>query len=226
MVEKKAPLKELPGWSQGVREGSAIRMRKMVQPICPFSQKEYEQTPEGRLIERRSAGVQPNCQKRGGAWWGDCEAAGHDPYNRTRVWYSKRDIFETDADGEQVKTGERTVRHEDKIPNIAQVAAHIRVNSGRGPQYKHDQHGFRFLHEAGFAEVCEMRNCQKPATVETVYGNYCTKGHAALVGADGLGMRVTQLNGQFGQGHEVEIRLKRQQQLEQAASAMQARNIK
>lgn len=216
-------LKTIPGFSQGVRENSSIRMVKMIQPICPYSQKEYDTTPEGKLVERRSAGQQPNCQRRGGRWWEECEAAGHNPYYRKRIWYSKQDIFETDDTGEQVKTGERTVRHEDEIPNVAQVAAHIRVNSGRGPQFKHDQSGFRYLHEMGFEEVCEYRNCQKPVGYESVYGNYCTKNHAALAGADALQVNVTQIGPGFDQGHEMQIRMRRQEDLQRAAGAIQAR---
>lgn len=223
---KKARLKDIPGWSAGVRENASIRMVKMVQPICPFSQKTYDTTPEGRVVERRDEGAQPNCQRAGGQWWIDCEARGHNPYMRKRIWYSKQDIYDTEAStGEQVKTGERTVRHEDDMPNIAQVAAHIRVNSGRGPEFKHTNHGFRYLAEMGFAEVCEMRNCQKPITVDSVFGKYCSMNHAALCGADGIGTKVTQIPGTFDQGNEIEVRLKRQGQLRQAADAMRAQKI-
>jgi hypothetical protein len=219
-------LKEIPGWSQGVRDNAAIRMVKMIRPVCLHSQKEYEQTPEGRIIERRTPGQEPNCQTRGGAWWETCEALGHNPYYRKRVWYSKQDVFETDAaTGEQVKTGDRVVRHEDEIPNIKQVPAHVRVNSGRGPQFRHDNRGYRYLPEMGFAEVCEMRNCQKPVKVESLYGKYCSSNHAALCGADALGTNLQYIHGEFEQGKEVDLRMRRNRELREAATAMQVRKL-
>ena len=217
--------KTIPGFSQGVRENSAIRMKKMVQPICPHSQTKYDTTPEGKLVPRRDAGQQPNCQIRGGQWWKECETLGHDPYNRTRIWYSKEDQFDTDSTGEQVQTGVRTVRHEDKIPNIAQVAAHIRVNSARGPELKKQNAGFRDLVEMGFDPVCEMRNCQKPVEFTSNYGEYCSRNHAALCAADGLGKYVTQIPGLFDQGMEVDVRMKRREQLRVAAEAAGVRRI-
>ena len=92
----KQDLKEIPGWSQNVRDNAAIRMKTMIRPVCPHSQKEYYETPEGKVLERRNPGAEPNCQTRGGQWWVECERLGHNPYFRERKWYSKDDIFETD----------------------------------------------------------------------------------------------------------------------------------
>lgn len=217
-------LQQIPGWSQGVRDNASIRMVKLIRPVCPHSQKEYEQTPEGRIIERRTPGAEPNCQSRGGEWWKFCEEQGHNPYFRKRVWYSKQDVFETDAaTGEQVKTGERVVRHEDVMPNVKQVAAHIRINSGRGPEVRKKAYGYKTLTEMGYEEVCEFRNCQKPVKFTSLYGDYCTKNHAALCGADALGTNLQYLNTEFQQGKEIDYRVRRQEQLRTAADAMGVR---
>lgn len=227
MVEKKADLKDIPGFSQGIRDNASIRMVKMMQPICPFSQFEIDVTPEGKLVPRREPRPdRQNCQKRGHGWWDYCVEQGHDPYFRTRVWYSKKDIYEEDPDtGEQVKTGERTVRHEEKRPNIAQVAAHIRVNSGRGPRHAFERKGFRTLESFGYNPVCEYRNCQNDVKVKSRFGAYCGMYHAALCGADATGQFVTQIPGRFDQGAEDQVAIKRQKQLQEAAQIMQAKEI-
>ena len=223
----KEELKKLPGFSQGVRDSSSIRMVKMMQPICPYSQFEIDVTPEGKLIPRREPSPErQNCQKEGRGWWDKCVDRGHDPYFRTRVWYSKKDIYEEDPDtGEQVKTGERTVRHEEKKPNIAQVPAHMRVNSGRGPRLSYANKGFRMLKEFGFADVCEYRNCQHEVKVTSSYGKYCSRKHAALSGADAIGTPITQIPGRFDEGMEDQIATKRQRQLQEAAETIQVKDI-
>ena len=223
----KETLKKIPGFSQGVRDNSSIRMVKMMQPICPYSQFEVDVTPEGRLVPRRDPSPErQNCQKEGPGWWDNCVERGHDPYFRTRVWYSKKDIFETDPEtGEQVKTGDRTVRHEEKRPNIAQVAAHMRVNSARGPRLAYANKGFRMLAEFGYADVCQYRNCQHEVKVKNSYGLYCSKKHAALCAADAMGSFVTQIPGRFDEGAEAQIAIKRQKQLQEAAAIAQATDI-
>ena len=224
----KKKLEKIPGFSQGIRENAAARMVKMAQPICPNSKLEMETTPEGRIIPKRTSDPnRQNCQKLGVGWWIHCEEAGHDPYFSTRVWYSKEDKFETDeATGEQVKTGERTVRHATKYPNISQVAAHVRVNSGRGVEFKMRRHGFKRLKDIGYEEVCQFRNCQKPVTVRSNVGLYCGKQHAALIGADAQSMFLVQLTGRFEAGSEMEIQQKRNRGLIEAASALDITEIK
>jgi len=219
MTDKKN-LKAIPGFSQGVRPNAAIRMVKLARPICPNSKIEMEVTPEGRIVPKRE--VDPNrqnCQKLGVGWWEHCEEQGHDPYFTTRVWYSRSDKFELDeATGEQVKVGERTVRHETKYPNVAQVAAHIRVNSGRGARHAMERKGFKRLTDIGYAEVCQFRNCQKPVTVTSNIGFYCGQEHATLCAADAQSMLITQIPGKdLDLGHEQEIRQKRAKQLLEAA---------
>ena len=226
MVEKGKILSKIPGFSQGIRDNASVRMVKMMQPICPFSQFEIDVTPEGKLVPRREPRPdRQNCQKRGRGWWDYCVEQGHDPYFRTRVWYSKKDLFE-EQDGEQVKTGERTVRHEEKRPNIAQVAAHVRVNSGRGPALSYRNKGFRTLEDFGYAPVCEYRNCQNEVKVTSRMGGYCSMYHAALIGADGAQEFLTQTAAPLNQGGEDKVAIKRQKQLQEAAALIQAQEIR
>ena len=238
----KQVLKKIPGFSQGVRDNSSIRMVKMMQPICPYSQFEVDVTPEGRLVPRRDPSPErQNCQKEGAGWWDNCVERGHDPYFRTRVWYSKKDIFSDQcstcppeptkdhvhdpATTEQVKTDERVIRHEEKKPNVAQVAAHMRVNSARGPRLAYANKGFRMLAEFGYADVCQYRNCQHKVKVKSSYGLYCSKKHAALCAADGIGMPITQIPGRFDEGRETQIAVKRQRELQEAAAIAQVTDI-
>ena len=226
-------LKEMPGWSQGVRENAAIRMVKMIRPICPHSQKEYYETPEGKVLERRNPGQEPNCQSRGGAWWEYCEAQGHNPYFRSRKWYEKIEV--SNGDG---TVDFKTVKHEGSpcstcsgdhlIPNVKQISAHIRINSGRGPDVRHRAYGYRYLPEMGYAEVCEFRNCQKPVKVEGLYGKYCSTNHAALCATDALGSNLQYISpsGEFEQGKEIDLKMRRQRELREAAEASQVRKIR
>src|SRR5687767_4561040 len=112
-------LEKLPGFSQGVRTNSAMRMVKLAAPICPNSQAEYEEGPDGKKrVKDKNPDTAQNCQMEGGEWWIECQEKGHNPYFRTRVWYTKQDTFETDENGDDVLTGTKTIRHELKLPNI------------------------------------------------------------------------------------------------------------
>lgn len=208
MVEKK--LATIPGFSQGVRPGAAARMVKLARPICPNSKVEMERTPEGRMVPKREGNPdRQNCQAAGGAWWIACEEKKHDPYFSTRVWYSKSDTYE-EVDGEQVKTGEKTVRHETRYPNIAQVAAHRRVNSGRGAEFAIARKGFKRLKDIGYEEVCQFRNCQKPVTIRSKFGLYCDREHATLIAADAQGILDYQIPGyELDLGIETQVQQKK-----------------
>jgi len=225
-------LKNIPGFSQGVRENAAIRMVKMVRPVCPNSQIEMQTTPEGKLIPKRSNSPdRQNCQKMGFGWWKVCEEKGHNPYFTDRVWYEK--IEEVDEAGEVTKT--RNVRHhgnpcpacnqDHTFPNVVQVAAHIRVNAGQGARFKRDRHGFKRLGELGYAEVCQYRNCQKPITVTSRVGQYCSRQHAALIGADSQNIMLVQLTGRFEAGLEAEAAQRRARGLIEASQFIDIKDI-
>ena len=170
----KETLKPLPGFSQGVRVNAAQRMVKLNRPICPNSKIEMEWDVRGRPVPKDTGLDTQNCQKLadeiGPGWIKVCEEKGHDPYFTTRTWYVPQDILEDEVDeqgkptGAVIKKGERLIKHEDRFPNIAQVAVNIRINQGRGAIDKVEKHGFRLLRDAGYAEVCEFRNCQKPVS--------------------------------------------------------------
>lgn len=193
----KETLKVIPGFSQGVRDNAAQRMVKLNQPICPNSKIQMEWDKNGRPVPKDVGPDTQNCQmlwpKMGAGWVKVCEDSGHDPYFTTRVWYVPQDILEEelDADGKPtgalLKTGERLIKREERRPNIAQVAVNIRINNGRGAIDKVKNHGFRLLKEAGYADVCEFRNCQNPVSprgTSRTYGKYCSLEHLQLIAAD------------------------------------------
>jgi len=68
VVEKKE-LQKLPGFSQGVRVNSSLRMLKMAAPICPNSKIEMERDRDGRLVPKEQGPDRMNCQLGGGEWW-------------------------------------------------------------------------------------------------------------------------------------------------------------
>ncbi len=183
-------LKTIPGYSQGVRTNASVRTIKLGRPICPFSKIEMEKDEAGRWVPKQGP-TDPdrqNCQKAGGAWWKDCEARGHDPYNSTIVWYVTEDKYD-DETGEL--TGQRKFRRSRVIPNIAQVAVSTRLNSGKGARRAITMKGFKRLEDMGYAEVCQYRNCQKPvnpAAVSDKYGRYCSADELALIIADQQGI--------------------------------------
>lgn len=235
MVEKTK--EKVPGFSQGVRRNAAVRMIKMVQPICPNSKLDMIRTPEGRYIPNPEANpAKQNCQmdrdENGNArigWWDSCAERGHDPYVTTRVWYSKEDVFDPETNE---KTGERTIRHTTARPNIVQVAAHLRVNSGKGPLVKQRASGFKRLSEAGYEEVCQFRNCQKPVTVTSAVGEYCGKDHAMLCAADWFGVVQDQTLTNpaaarlIDEGYESRARTKQRQSEAEALGVAEIRALK
>jgi hypothetical protein len=229
---QKKELKVIPGFSQGVRENSAARTIKMARPICPNSKVEMERTPEGKMVPKQETDPnRQNCQKAGIGWWEECEAKGHNPYFTTRIWYSKEDKFGPDPENPEqtIKLGEKTVRHETQYPNIAQVAAHIRVNSGQGPRVKMKAAGFKRLSDIGYEEVCQFRNCQKPVRVTSNVGQYCSKNHAVLIAADIHGLLQYQTPG-FGPdwdlGIEMQVEQKRRRWLTDSAQTADLQDVK
>jgi len=231
MVEKK---KQIPGFSQGVRRNASTRTIKMVQPICPNSKQDMIRTPEGRYIPNPEPDpTRQSCQEdrdeNGNSrigWWNACEERGHNPYFTKRVWYSSEDIF----DENDVMTGTKRVRHEIERPNISQVAANIRVNSGRGPLIKQRASGFKRLADLGYEEVCEFRNCQNPATVTSAVGGFCGNEHAQLCAADFFGVYDYQVPNSGVLANQEIIdngrRRKSRQFMAEAAEVAQARPIK
>jgi hypothetical protein len=195
-----AKLEKIPGFSQGVRVNAAQRMLKMNRPVCPNSKVEMEWDRNGKPIAKEKGPDTQNCQMAGGRWWEACEAAGHDPYFMTRKWETKEDILEPEVKdgkptGRLLKTGEAIIPHESRLPNLAQVAVSIRINNGRGALDAVNQKGFRSLKAAGFEDVCEFRNCQKPKTAigtSRQYGGYCSKEHLQLIAADAESIMLTQ----------------------------------
>lgn len=220
-VAKKDELKKLPGYSTGVRVNAAVRMIKLVRPICPNSKLKMVKDSNGKWV---ADDVQPqNCQLLDNPrWWEYCEEQGHDPYFSNRVWYEMQDRIEIDEEtGDELVVGQKRIKHVNRYPNIAQVSASIRHNSGRGARIKVERYGFRRLSDFGYKEVCQFRNCQRdidPKFVSQKYGSFCGLEHMSLIAADveevALAYPSQTLNG-AAYGKVVRMR---EQQLREAAS--------
>src|SRR3954466_15240254 len=217
MTEETQELKTIPGYSQGVRPNAAMRRLVMNAPICPYSQKEYTKDQWGNQILKDTGVV--NCQVAGGAWWIDCEARGHDPYFSTKVRYTIEDVYVTDEQGRDIKTGEQRIAHREKRPNVVSVPMNRRINNGRGVLDSMEKKGRRRLRDAGYAEVCQFRNCQKPVNPKyhsVPLGDYCSKDHFQLSAANEKNVKLHQLGTKLNIGSEERIAQEREQQLAQA----------
>lgn len=224
-VAPKATLKRLPGFTMGVRENSAVRMVKLASPICPYSKQEMDRTPDGRWIPSRNPSGVANCQLAGGRWWIDCEARGHDPYYHTTTRYIQKDEWAEDEDGNQILTGQKTIRREEREPNFIQCPVGLRYGGAQDPVFKlrrsMERKGRKRLSEIGYEEVCQFRNCQEPVNRRyrsNRVGDYCSLAHLQLISADWNNIKLVQLTGRFELGQESELRQKRESQLREAAA--------
>jgi hypothetical protein len=219
MATQSEPLKKIPGFSQNVRLNSAMRTIKLNSPICPNSQAKYETTPEGKKVRVDRGLNEQNCQMGGGKWWIDCEARGHDPYFTSREWYTQEAVYETDEQGRELLVGQRRIRHSDRRPNVVQVPLARRMHSGQGVKNSMEKKGRRRLTEAGYEEVCQLRNCQNPVNKKwqtPAFGGYCSREHMEVVAADAQGLMLPQING-VTEGPQIEVvRQKRQRMLREA----------
>lgn len=208
---------KIPGFSQGVRLNSAMRMVKLIAPICPNSQPKFEKNAEGKRVPAEH--VEQNCQLAGGQWWVDCEARGHDPYFTTRVWYTVEDVYEEDDQGRSVLRGQQRIRHEERRPNVVQVPLSRRMHSGNGVKNSMERKGRRRLADFGYAEVCQFRNCQNevnPKYLTPAYGGYCSYDHLSLIAADAQEVMLPQINGVTEGPRIGQIRSKREKMLREA----------
>jgi hypothetical protein len=197
MPDKIEELKDIPGFSQGVRINSAMRMMKLGRPICPNSKVEYQRDTTGRYVPQEKGPDTANCQLAGGKWWIECGRIGHRPYIRIRKWQTTEPVIEVDDEGRSVIRGEQVFYHQTEEPNVAQVAVALRINNGRGAVEAIEQKGFKRLPDLGFNEVCQFRNCQKPTLPEGTsrkFGAYCGVEHLSLIAADAEGVVLTQVN--------------------------------
>ena len=223
-VTKKAyePLKTIPGFSQGVRINSAMRMMKLGAPICPNSKITMLKQPDGTYRPKERGPSDQNCQMEGGQWWLACQERGHNPYFRTVVWYVDEDKYETDkATGQDVLTGTKRIRHSETFPNIVQVPIARRMHNGQGVVDSMKNKGRVRLSTLGYAEVCQFRNCQKPvdpSAQSMAFGNYCSVEHLSLIAADAQGMFLPQLVGSVDAGLEGRVLSDRRRMLREAVA--------
>jgi hypothetical protein len=217
-LEKK--LKKIPGNSSGVRANSQLRMKKLAQPICPFSKIEMERDYKGDWVPKKGPTdpMRQNCQRAGGAWWKDCVAKGHNPYFREVVWYVTEDEFDDDG----LLTGTKKFRRSMVMPNIKQVAISPRINNGLGARYAKQRKGCVELPDIGYAEVCQYRGCHNdvsPNCKSLRYGNYCCTEELALVAADQQGTALHRPNLMLnGPVDMPKFARERQKQLREAAA--------
>src|SRR4051812_40786932 len=210
------PLK-MPGFSQGVRRNAASRRLVMNAPICPHSQKRYTKDQFGNPTPVEDP--EQNCQLEGGTWWVSCEERGHDPYFATKVRYTVEDIYTTDDKGREIKTGEQRIAHRTKYPNTVSVPMNRRINQGRGVIDSMEKKGRRRMRDAGYEEVCQFRNCEKPVNPKyhsVPFGDYCSKDHFQLSAANERGVFLHQLNTGLAPGSEERLASETDQQLAQA----------
>lgn len=214
-------LKTIPGFSQGVRENSQVRTIKMNSPICPNSKITMEKGPDGSLRAKPQSAESQNCQAEGGKWWIECEKRGHNPYFRVQTWTSVEPDYEEQEDGSLLLTGEKKYLHKELLPNVVQVPVNVRINQGIGARLSVENKGRRRLTEAGYAEVCQYRNCQKPIDPrydKSRVGSYCSLYHLQLVAADEAGEFLQQVAKVSVGPSSRRIRQKREKQLREAAA--------
>jgi hypothetical protein len=212
-----AEKKKIPGFSQGVRKNSAVRMVNLVAPVCPNSQRRRKS--DGTFEE-----VGQNCQLSGHGWWVMCEKLGHDPYFSNHKTYETIDV--TDEEGYVVGTKKRPVLN--RRPNIVQVPVGVRYHSGQGAVNSIRNKGRKRLGDLGYEEVCQFRNCQKEVDkkhISKAFGSYCSREHLALVCADQKSIALTQVDGDVASllgGIESQARQNRQSQLRQALADVES----
>lgn len=216
MASAKEVLATLPGYSQGVRAGAALRDVTVGQPVCPKSQIRGKMV-NGNYEPPEIGPGDENCQLAGGEWWVECEAKGHDPYFRTIVVYRTVDIEETDENGDVFVVATKKKKTEARVVNATQVSPSIMHNSGMGLARKMRYRGFKRLRDLGFAEVCQYRGCQKEPTYRSAgLGDYCSLEHLNLVAAREEQQFLTQTDVQgLNAGYEVQSARKRRKQLQE-----------
>jgi hypothetical protein len=221
MPAAKNKLEKLPGFSVGVRVNAAARMVKLARPVCPNSKLRMIKNEQGNWV--RDENQPQNCQLSDEPrWWDRCEELGHNPYFQTIVWYEPQDIVDEDEDGNLIVKGQKRIKHTSTRPNVAQVALHLRVNSGKGAKFKIERHGFKRLSEIGYEEVCQFRNCQKPLTEKGrggVFGNYCSVQHLQLIAADAEGVMLHYPSSTLNADEYSKVQKLRAKQLREAAAS-------
>lgn len=183
--EYKGPMIPYPFNDGGVNENAAIHMLKMVVPICPADPNPEIVGRDGSTRPNPRYTGDPNCQNEYkfnnmGRWdVKKCESLGHNP------WYTefrKSVVSDVIDDNGWVIEQKTKVKVERRL-NVIQVSQNPRHTNGTEVALALAR-GARFLGDFGIKAPCEFRNCTKPVTVKTRYGNYCNERHARLVAAD------------------------------------------
>lgn len=148
-------------WTGGVSDERARRAIKMLKPVC------FE--------------CQGNTWPPVPGWWNDCP---HRPYERLVPKKVRIESYIEDEDGDIVLDEEATKRSMKTkmvlVPNIVEVIYHIQLNDHQGPLKFQTLKGFKQMHEAGYAPMCEAYGCGRawPTFKSDEFGTYCSQKHA------------------------------------------------
>lgn len=189
-TETKPKLKPYPFKGTGINENAALCMAKMVVPMCPCeSDADAERIDAVFERQGRERKTRPpkefrgvdNCQsgRWRNRWWEECEKLGHNPYFLKTVTTRT----ETVVDDEGYVTGTRQREIVKEHLNVVQVPISLRHDSGRGVAVSIAK-GARSLMQMGYQNVCMMRNCELPAKLRYLHGEFCNERHARLTKAD------------------------------------------
>lgn len=170
MPATKAEKKVIKGRDLSNIRSGVLRSLKMAQPLCEECQKQYQ----------NAVGWQDACP--------------HDPYISKLHVDVEVPVYAEDEEGDMVLVETKLKKKLVIEPNVVQIPLSQDINNGRGPELAREKKGYRFLDELGYAEMCQMHNCWLPASVATVWGDYCSESHARLVGAREMGENLEVLN--------------------------------
>jgi hypothetical protein len=178
-------LRPYPFNDGGVLENAAIRMIKMVIPLCPADPKEELLLRDGRSVPNPRYTGEQNCQQlykfnNQGRWdVAKCESLGHDPWHTT---FRKTIVEDVVGDDGYVIEQKQRVKVEKRL-NVIQVSDNTR-HTNKQEVALAIARGCKFLEDFDIESPCEFRNCTRPVQVDTKYGKYCSERHARLIGAD------------------------------------------
>ena len=184
-VKASPGLKPYPFHDGAVNENAAIRVIRLVIPVCPIDGNPEIKMRDGSYTPNPNYTGEPNCQQarkfNDHCLWdvAKCVELGHDPYYTT----IRRPILKEVVDEDGYVTERRTQYVVEKRLNVIAVSDNMRHSSGREVPLAVAR-GAKTLEDFGYASPCEFRSCSRPQQVDTRYGKYCSERHARLVAAD------------------------------------------
>jgi len=165
---KKEELKKIPFNGHSGNQYLAVRMLKMMVPLCDLCQ-----SPSGNHPAK---------------WWERCP---HNPY------FDRSEIVHEDPIITVQEDGRKRVTDTDKwievveTPRFWQIPAVGRIDNGRGVEQARE-YGYKLPQEMGYAPFCMFRDCwSQDITVRNGrWGEYCNEFHLKLIVADQRGKNL------------------------------------